>query len=100
MCRTSKVIVHHLMYTFNKLSLLGLRYMGYYSRLRDLREDKDLSIRKLADILHMQRTTYHNYETGKRELPFELAITLARFYDVSLDYIAGLTNDSTPPHKR
>ena len=53
--------------------------MGYYPRLRDLREDKDLSIRKLADLLYMQRTTYHNYETGKRELPFELAITLSKF---------------------
>jgi len=74
--------------------------MGYYSRLRDLREDKDLSIRALSDILHMQRTTYHNYETGKRELPFELAITLAKFYDVSLDYLGGLTNDSTPNNKR
>ncbi len=70
--------------------------MGYYPRLRDLREDKDLSIRKLADILHMQRTTYHNYETGKRELPFDLAVTLSRFYDVPIDYIAGLTNDTTP----
>ena len=73
--------------------------MGYYPRLRDLREDKDLSIRRLANILHMQRTTYHNYEIGKRELPFELAITLANFYNVSLDYIAGLTNDVTPPSK-
>jgi len=74
--------------------------MGYYSRLKDLREDKDLSIRDLATQLHMHRTTYHNYETGKRELPFELAITLANFYDVSLDYIAGLTNDPTAPRKR
>ncbi|MBE5950105.1 MAG: helix-turn-helix transcriptional regulator [Lachnospiraceae bacterium] len=74
--------------------------MGYYPRLRDLREDKDLSIRALSDILHMQRTTYHNYETGKRELPFELAITLAKFYDVSLDYLGGLTNDITPYSKR
>jgi transcriptional regulator with XRE-family HTH domain len=74
--------------------------MGHYSRLRDLREDKDLSIRKLADILHLQRTTYHNYETGKRELPFDLAITLANYYEVSLDYIAGLTNNKTPPNKR
>lgn len=73
--------------------------MGYYSRLRDLREDNDLSIRKLADILHMQRTTYYNYETGKRELPFELAITLAKYYNVSLDYIGGLTNNPTPPTK-
>ena len=48
----------------------------------------------------MQRTTYHNYETGKRELPFELAITLANFYDVSLDYIAELTNDTTSAKKR
>jgi transcriptional regulator with XRE-family HTH domain len=75
-------------------------FMGYYPRLRDLREDKDLSIRKLADILHMQRTTYHNYETGKRELPFELAVTLAKFYGVSLDYIGGLTDVPTPPGKK
>ena len=74
--------------------------MGYYPRLRDLREDNDLSIRKLADMLHMQRTTYHNYETGKRELSFELAITLAKFYDVSLDYLSGLSNDPTPLHKK
>lgn len=73
--------------------------MGYYPRLRDLREDSDLTIRKLADILHLQRTTYHNYETGKRELPFELAITLARFYNVSLDYLAGLTNNKSPTGK-
>lgn len=73
--------------------------MGYYPRLRDLREDSDLTIRKLADILHLQRTTYHNYETGKRELPLELAITLAQFYDVSLDYLAGLTNNKFPGNK-
>ena len=74
--------------------------MWYYPRLRDLREDSDLSIRKLADLIHMQRTTYYNYETGKRELPFELAITLANYYNVSLDYIAGITNDKTPPKRR
>ena len=59
----------------------------------------DLSIRELAELLHMHRTTYYKYETDKRELPFELAITLAKFYDVSLDYIGGLTNNTTPPHK-
>ena len=63
--------------------------MAYYPRLRDLREDKDLSIRELAEKLHIQRTTYHNYETGKRELPFDLAIKIAEFYNVSLDYIAN-----------
>ena len=90
------MIVHHLLYTVKEDGV----NLGYYPRLRDLREDKDLSIRRLADLLHMQRTTYHNYETGKRELPFELAITLAKFYDVSLDYMAGLTNDSTPSRKK
>ena len=74
--------------------------MGYYPRLRDLREDHDLSIRKLADLLYLQRTTYHNYETGKRELPFELAITLAKYYNVSLDYIGGLTNNPDPPNNK
>ena len=44
----------------------------------------------------MQRTTYHNYETGKREVPLESSVTLAKFYNVSLDYLAGLTNDPTP----
>ena len=47
----------------------------------------------------MNKNTYHNYETGKRELPFELAITLAKFYDVTLDYIADLTNEARPLNK-
>lgn len=98
--------VHHMLHTSHDCVSFAVHCqrgdieMGYYPRLRDLREDKDLSMRKLADLLHMQKTTYYNYETGKRELPFELAVTLARFYDVSLDYIGGLTNDTTPPHKR
>ena len=65
----------------------------YYPRLRDLREDKDLTQEELVRILGMHKTTYTNYEQGKREIPFALAIQLAKFYDVSLDYIAGLTND-------
>lgn len=68
----------------------------YYPRLRDLREDKDLTQEELVKILSMHKTTYTNYEQGKREIPFNLAIRLAEFYNVSLDYIAGLTNDPTP----
>lgn len=71
--------------------------MGVYPRLKDLREDKDLSIRELANILHLQKTTYHNYEKGKREIPFYLVITLANFYGVSIDYIAGRTNELYNP---
>lgn len=68
----------------------------YYPRLRDLREDKDLTQTELVEILHMHKTTYTNYEQGKREIPFSLAIRLAEFYNVTLDYIAGLTQEPRP----
>ena len=74
-------------------------FIIYRNQSRGLWEDKDLTIRELANILHMQKTTYHNYETRKRELPFELAITLTKFYNVSLDYIGGITNNLIPPNK-
>ena len=67
--------------------------MAYYRRLKDLREDKDLTQSELVKILGMHKTTYTNYEQGKREIPFELAIKLAKFYKVSLDYIAGITDE-------
>ena len=70
-----------------------------YQRLRDLREDRDLTQDQLVAILHMPKTTYTNYEQGKREIPFALAIRLAKFYNVSLDYIAGLTNIPERPGK-
>jgi len=71
----------------------------YYPRLRDLREDKDLTQDELVQILGMHKTTYTNYEQGKREIPFALAIRLAQFYNVTLDYIAGLTNNPVPLNK-
>lgn len=67
-----------------------------YQRLRDLREDKDLTQDQLVKILQMHKTTYTNYEQGKREIPFCLAIRLAQFYNVSLDYIAGLISYPRP----
>lgn len=66
--------------------------MAYYPRLRDLREDRDLTQDQLVKLLNMHKTTYTNYEQGKREIPFALAIRLAKFYNVSVDYIAGLKN--------
>ena len=69
--------------------------MAYYKRLRDLREDKDLTQEQLVKILGMHKTTYTNYEQGKREIPFELVIRLAKFYNVSLDYIADLKQRPT-----
>ena len=69
--------------------------MGYYPRLRDLREDADLTQEELVKLLKMHKTTYTNYGQGKREPPFELIIKLAKFYDVSIDYIAGLSEDTS-----
>ncbi|MGN0460953.1 MAG: helix-turn-helix domain-containing protein [Ruminococcus sp.] len=68
--------------------------MPYYRRLRDLREDHDLTQNQLVEKLGMHKTTYTNYEQGKRDLPLDFAIKLAKFYNISLDYIAGLTNES------
>ena len=70
--------------------------MAYFPRLRDLREDSDLTQNQLVEILHMHKTTYTNYEQGKREIPFSLVVRLAKFYNVTIDYIAGLTNDPSP----
>ena len=67
-----------------------------YQRIRDLREDADLSRPAPAKQLYMHLTTYVHYETGEREIPFNIAIMLAKHYNVSLDYIAGLTNEKRP----
>ncbi len=70
----------------------------HYRRMRDLREDHDLTQDHLVHILDMHKTTYTNYEQGKREPPLSLAIHLARLYNVSLDYLAGLIDDPLPIH--
>lgn len=67
--------------------------MNKYPRIRDLREDNDLTQKQLAEILHMHKTTYTRYESGEREIPLNIALLLAEFYCVSLDYIAGISNE-------
>ncbi|MBR5558835.1 MAG: helix-turn-helix transcriptional regulator [Oscillospiraceae bacterium] len=67
--------------------------MRHYTRIRDLREDADLTQTQIAEKLSMHKTTYTNYEQGKREPPFEFIIHLAEFHQVSIDYIAGFTNN-------
>ena len=66
--------------------------MQHYQRIRDLREDSDLTQEALAKQLHMHKTTYTNYEQGKHTVPLDFAVTLADFYSVSLDYLAGRSN--------
>ncbi len=62
-----------------------------YRRIRDLREDHDLKQRELAEILHCSQQVYSNYELGQRDIPTEVLIRLSAFYNVSVDYILGLT---------
>ena len=66
--------------------------MQHYQRIRDLREDSDLTQEQLCKKLFMHKTTYTNYEQGKHSVPLDFAVVLADFYNVSLDYIAGRTN--------
>lgn len=69
--------------------------MAYYHRIRDLREDNDKKQAELAEYLGTTTQYYGLYEKGSNEIPFERAIMLAKYYNVSLDYIAGLTNKKT-----
>ena len=73
--------------------------MHFYQRLRDLREDKDLSQEIVSQLLKISQQHYSMYESGKRELPMHHFITLAKFYNVSLDYLAGLTNEPRELYK-
>ena len=68
----------------------------HYRRLRDLREDHDLTQDQLVAMLGLNKTTYTNYEQGKREIPFALVIRLAKLYNVSIDYIAELADLPRP----
>lgn len=67
--------------------------MSFYPRIRDLREDSDKKQSEIAEYLGTTAQHYGKYELGNAEIPFERAIMLAKYYNVSLDYIAGLTNN-------
>jgi transcriptional regulator with XRE-family HTH domain len=64
--------------------------MSVYQRLRDLREDADKSQAEIASVIGTSQSYYAQYENGKRSIPFERVVLLAKYYNVSLDYIAGL----------
>lgn len=63
-----------------------------YEKIRNLREDNDKTQKELADYLNIKQTTYSKYELGKINIPVEVFIKLADFYDVSVDYLLGRTN--------
>ena len=66
--------------------------MDYRQRMRDLREDRDLKQRDVAEILGTSQTMYARYERGANELPIRHLLTLCRYYGVSSDYFLGLTD--------
>ena len=65
----------------------------YFRRIRDLREDADMTQVEIAEYLHMQRSVYRRYESGEREIPVWAVIKLAKLYDVSTDYLLGLSEE-------
>ena len=65
-------------------------------RIKDLREDHDLSQKQIADMLHIHQTTYSDYELGKLNIPLSVLCTRADFYKTSIDYIAGRTDEIKP----
>ena len=67
----------------------------YFRRLRDMREDSDLSQQAVAEILGIQQTVYSRYERGFQTIPLEHLIRLADYYQVSLDYLVGRTENCT-----
>ena len=69
-------------------------------RIRDLREDRDISQGDIARYLMCDQSLYSKYERGEREIPLRLIIKLAEFYNVSIDYLVGITDNSIPYEKR
>ena len=69
--------------------------MKYNERIREIREDHSLTQQKIADLLHIGQRTYADYESGKTRIPVDCLLVLARYYNVSVDYISGASNVKT-----
>ena len=70
--------------------------MNYYQRLKDIREDHDLTQKQIAEVLGMEQSNYAKYENGKNMMGVDKYIKLAKFYNVSLDYLTGIINKPKP----
>ena len=62
-------------------------------KIRDSREDRDLTQKEVAEVLHISQNTYSQYENGKRQMPIDCLIALAKYYETSTDYILGISNN-------
>ena len=72
---------------------VGIEMDNYYPRLRDLREDHDLTQQQVADYLGMKQPQYSRYERGIRDIPTDVLIRLARLYKTTTDYILGISEN-------
>ena len=71
-----------------------------YERIRNLREDKDLTQEQIGRAINVPQRTYAYYEAGQRMIPPHVLIALAVFHNVSIDYLVGLTDESPPPKRK
>lgn len=71
-----------------------------YNRIRSLREDHDLTQKKIASILNMSQTGYSKYETGENDIPTKILINLSYYYNTSIDYLLGITDIQQPYPRR
>lgn len=67
-----------------------------FQRIQDLRIDSDLSQKKIGEILHISQRSYSHYKTGSRNIPIEMLIRLADYYDTTIDYLVGRTDNKEP----
>ncbi|HJB17289.1 MAG TPA: helix-turn-helix domain-containing protein [Candidatus Blautia excrementipullorum] len=67
-----------------------------YQRIEDLRIDSDLTQKQISEVLHISQRSYSHYETGTRAIPVEMLIKLADYYNTSIDYLVGRTDNKTP----
>ena len=67
-----------------------------YQRIEDLRIDSDLSQKQISEVLHISQRAYSHYETGTRGIPVEMLIKLADYYNTSIDYLVGRTDNKRP----
>ena len=70
--------------------------MKYNKRIRNVREDRDLTQQIIADLLHIGQRTYADYESGKTRLPIDSLLFLAKYYDLSVDYLSGASDITNP----
>ena len=94
--KVKEILLCELYLTTHRFGILRDREMNYNERIRNLRETHFYTQQRMADLLNVGQRTYCDYESGKTRIPVDSLITLAKFYNVSMDYISGVTDKITP----